>query len=225
MSLILALDTTTNLCACAVSRGGELLARISADIGKGHGEYVMGQMDDLLARAGVSIGEIDRLGVGCGPGSFTGIRVGVALVRGLALALEVPAIGISRFAAIQYLVPRKLRPLTIILRGYGGVLYAQHFDAAGCPISEPFQGAVEEIAACLLPQSILSGAGAVQVAEIVKVQTGLAPLVVEVDPLDEIEAIAALTAKAPLDALRPPVPLYLRAPDAKPQVNFALPRQ
>jgi len=229
MGLVLALDTTTNLCSCALSRRGEVLARARADVGKGHGEYVMGQMDGLLARAGFSIGDIQRLGIGCGPGSFTGIRVGVALARGLALALEVPAVGVSRFAAIHYLVSVKLypelQPLTIVLRGYGGVFYVQNFDGTGCPLALPFQATAQEIAATFLPQAVLSGTGATQVAEIIQRQKNIAPLVIDVDQGDEIEAIAALTAQVSPDELRPPVPLYLRAPDAKPQMNFALPRQ
>jgi len=192
----------------------------------------MGQIENLLGSAGVCVDEIARLGVGCGPGSFTGIRVGVAVVRGLALALNVPAVGVSRFAAIHYLARAYSSatdlmdcPITIVLQGFGEICYAQHFDKLGREASVPFQGSAEVIAASLPEGGGLAGSGAAVVAEIYQANTSLILPIIDVNLLDEIDAIALLAADACLDELTSPSPLYLRAPDAKPQINFSLPRQ
>jgi len=227
MSLILALDTATSRCGCALMAGQHVLARVGADIGKGHAEVLMGQIEDLFDAAGVAVGDVTRIGVSCGPGSFTGIRVGVAVARGLALALAVPALGISRFAATDHLV-RRVSPgnaSTIVLPAFGDVLYAQHFDAEGRPMGEAFQATMMAMVAALPDGHVLSGTAAADMTQAIAAGTGRLPRIVEVDPRDEIDAIAALARDAVEGRFMPPVPLYLRAPDAKPQTNFALPRR
>ena len=100
--MILAIDTASTLCAACVwnTDAGRELGRCVEDIGKGHAERLMGVIDIALAQAGITYADITAIAVSVGPGSFTGIRVGVSAARGLALALNVPAHGVTTLSAI-----------------------------------------------------------------------------------------------------------------------------
>ena len=94
---LLALDCAQRLCAVALydADSREVLARRDPEIGRGHAELLPALVDEVLAEAGLAFSDIDRLAVTIGPGSFAGIRVGVAYARGLALALKIPVVGVS----------------------------------------------------------------------------------------------------------------------------------
>src|SRR5437763_14445779 len=93
--LILAFDTATEIATSALVADGEVLGeRISRAV------TLLEDVDALLRRGGARADEIDALAVGIGPGSFTGVRVGLATARGLALALDLPVAGVSTLAAL-----------------------------------------------------------------------------------------------------------------------------
>ena len=100
--IVLAIDTAGTGCFAAVydDSTDTLLASAGADIGRGHAELLMGFIDQALAKSGKVLADIGRIAVTVGPGSFTGIRVGVAAARGFALALGVPAVGVTTLSAI-----------------------------------------------------------------------------------------------------------------------------
>src|SRR5690242_6358756 len=100
--ILLAIDTAANLCAASVhdSAADRELGREVLDIGKGHAERLMGVIGSALGQAGVGYRDLERIGVAVGPGSFTGVRVGVAASRGLALALGIAAVGVDTLEAI-----------------------------------------------------------------------------------------------------------------------------
>ncbi len=98
--LTLGFDTSAAHCAAALLQGDEILAATAEDMGRGQAENLMPLIEDMLSGADVTWADLDRIGVGIGPGNFTGIRISVSAARGLALALDIPAIGVSTFEAI-----------------------------------------------------------------------------------------------------------------------------
>ncbi|NOQ81778.1 MAG: tRNA (adenosine(37)-N6)-threonylcarbamoyltransferase complex dimerization subunit type 1 TsaB [Methylophaga sp.] len=96
---ILALDTCTESCSAALLYQGELFERVEMTQ-RGHSDLILGMMDELFQQAGTSVSGIDAVAFGRGPGSFTGVRVGVGVAQGIAFARNVPVIPISTLAAV-----------------------------------------------------------------------------------------------------------------------------
>lgn len=99
---------------------------------RGHAERLFPMIEDVLAEAGIGFGDLTRVAVCTGPGSFTGLRVGVAAARGLALGCGIPAVGITRFEAVHQ--PGESR---VDLPGRGGEVHVQDFDPDGTPEGLP----------------------------------------------------------------------------------------
>ena len=92
---VLALDTTGPDCSCALVRDGAVLALRSERIGRGHAERLAPMVEEVLAEAGCSPADIDRVAVCTGPGSFTGLRVALSFAKGFALPRDLPVVGIN----------------------------------------------------------------------------------------------------------------------------------
>ena len=127
--MILGIDTSAGQCAIALVDGARTWTR-AEEMTRGHAERLFPMIEDLLAEAGAGAADLSRVAVCTGPGSFTGLRVGVAAARGLALGCGIPAIGVTRFEALAG--PGTTR---IALPGRGGQIYVQDF-VAGQPSSE-----------------------------------------------------------------------------------------
>ncbi|ARE38735.1 TsaB protein, required for threonylcarbamoyladenosine (t(6)A) formation in tRNA [Rhodovulum sp. P5] len=92
---VLAFDTSAAHCAAALLRDGKIIAAAHVEMGRGQAEHLLPMLEDILAENSLRWADIGRIGVGIGPGNFTGIRISVAAARGLSLGLAVPAIGVS----------------------------------------------------------------------------------------------------------------------------------
>jgi len=121
-ALVLGFDTSAAHCAAALLCGEQVLAVRAAEMGRGQAEHLMPLLQDILAEAGVTWADLDRIGVGVGPGNFTGIRISVSAARGLALALNIPALGVSGFEAVAQANPE---PHIAVLPGPRGMCYVQ----------------------------------------------------------------------------------------------------
>lgn len=97
---VLGFDTSGNWCCAALALGDAVLAARTEAMSHGQGERLVVLLEELLAEAGLRWSDLGALGVGVGPGNFTGIRISVAAARGLALGLGIPAIGVNRFDAL-----------------------------------------------------------------------------------------------------------------------------
>lgn len=100
MAVILSLETSTPVCSIALHRSGALIGEQSMDVPGAHSEKLMGMIDNLLKEHRLSISEIDAIAISEGPGSYTGLRIGTSVAKGLAFAREIPLIAISTLAAL-----------------------------------------------------------------------------------------------------------------------------
>ena len=100
--LILGLESSAKAASVALCRDGELIAQYSQYSGLTHSRTLLPMAEDLLRNTETRLDDVDAVAVACGPGSFTGIRIGVAAVKGLCWAAEKPAIGVSTLAAMAW---------------------------------------------------------------------------------------------------------------------------
>jgi len=96
---LLALDTATEACSVALSYDG-MTAQRWLEAPREHGERLLGLVDEVLAEAGIEPGDLDGLAFGCGPGAFTGVRMGTGVIQGIAYALDRPVVRVSTLAAL-----------------------------------------------------------------------------------------------------------------------------
>ena len=206
---LLALDTCLGACSVAVCADGVALAAASEAMTRGHQERLAPMTREVMATAGLAFAQLDRIAVTVGPGSFTGLRVGLAFAKGLALALDRPCVGISVLEAMG-----RGRPgfAAACIDAHRGQIYLQVFidgHAAMAPDVLPV-----ETAAARLIELYAGGPAALVGSGALLLQAALPQAAAEPDALPDPIAIAALAvaARAPLAS---PRPLYLRAPDAK----------
>ncbi|MEE9453176.1 MAG: tRNA (adenosine(37)-N6)-threonylcarbamoyltransferase complex dimerization subunit type 1 TsaB [Paracoccaceae bacterium] len=122
--LILAFDTSAAHCAVALLKGNESLSHATQDMIKGQSECLMPMLENTLKTTGHTWQDLDLIAVGTGPGNFTGVRIAVATARGLALALEVRALGVSTFEALAYGTKGAFR---VVLDGRRDQVFVQDF--------------------------------------------------------------------------------------------------
>ncbi|WP_420406632.1 tRNA (adenosine(37)-N6)-threonylcarbamoyltransferase complex dimerization subunit type 1 TsaB [Hoeflea sp.] len=221
--LTLAIDCSAVLCAVAVHESGEdrVLAEQTPAIGRGHAERLPGIVEAVMQDAGLQFSRIDRIGVTIGPGSFAGIRVGVAFARGLALTLGIRAVGVGSLDAMA--VPaarRRERSVMAVLDARRDRLWALVASANG-DILHPGAELAPETAADLAAETgcdVLGSGGAILAA----IRPGLSTTVIGDAVTPEIGDVARMAAQLDPEA-NSPEPLYLREADAKPQAGFALP--
>lgn len=219
--ILLAIDTSASLCAAAIFDGGRELGRAVEDIGKGHAERLIAVIDHALAAAGKSYADLDMVAVAVGPGSFTGIRVGVATARGLALALKIPAIGVNNLEAVAA-ATRCDHPqaaiMTAFVSGRGDIQAAVYDPFANLVYDPAIMNADAATRIAADNHAVIAGSAGPLLA-----QLNPALKVAKPDVTADIAVYARLAAAKPVDGSRPK-PLYLREPDAKPQAGFVLPR-
>jgi len=224
--LVLALDTASVFCSAAIAEDGRILAARQDNIGKGHAEHIVPQMAALMRETGKEFSRLDRIGVNIGPGSFTGIRIGVAAARALALALAKPAVGISAFAALRAQAlakaekPAETAVYTVLQAPQGG-FYWQYFAAGGAALP-PQSGAAADIAAFMrhqpaaerpgghAPLSLLIGSGAAGLAALLPPPQAARLRLAGSAATADIAFFAAAAAAMPAGE-RAPAPLYMRA--------------
>lgn len=209
--IVLCFDTALDACSACLLDGDVVVAARSEPMPRGHQERLAPLVDELMAEAGLAFSALDRIGVTVGPGSFTGLRVGMAFAKGLGFALGKSVAGIGTLEALAASNPSKgLKAAVIDARR--DQVYVQAFWGATAA-SYPEALSVADAAELLIkldpsgPAALIGSGG---------------PLLAEAFPKAALDrrsgadpvALARLVAAA-VEPSGPPAPLYLRAPDAK----------
>jgi tRNA threonylcarbamoyladenosine biosynthesis protein TsaB len=225
---VLAIDTALEACSAAVldtERGG-ILASESIPMLRGHAEALLPLVSRVMNEAGLEFGALDRIAVTVGPGSFTGLRVGVSAARGIAVAAGKPAVGLTTLAAFAapYIAVDDVTPLVAAIDARNDQVYMQMFGAGGRSLIQPrLAGLREAVRDAAGGRARLVGSAAAMMADAWPA-TVQPPPVVDAARAPIIDWVAHLGAAA-AQALSLPKPLYLRAPDARPQDAAHLPRR
>jgi tRNA threonylcarbamoyladenosine biosynthesis protein TsaB len=223
---VLAIDTALAACSAAILDQGGILAGESLPMTRGHAEALMPLLSRVTAESHTTFRDLDRVVVTTGPGSFTGLRVGIAAARGIALAINKPAVGLSTLSAYAapYLADDDDAPIVVAIDARHSHVYLQVFATGGRTVTGPKLAPLSEAvrAAALAPSRIV-GSAAQLVADGLAV-TDAAPLQVDAAGAPDIEWVARMGAALP-QGRSPPKPQYLRAPDAQPQNAAQLPRR
>lgn len=196
---VLAFDTSAAHCAAALLSGSRLLRSEMREMVKGQAEALMPMLESMLSDAGLSWKDLSALGVGIGPGNFTGIRIAVSAARGLALGLEIPAVGVSSMEALA--------------EGHEGPCIALTDARRGAVYAQGFQG-VALAAQHLTASEFTDLQHTFQTVPLIAAHPLDAPTRSPAMPI--AEAIARIAERRAVPDLAPPAPLYLRPADAAP---------
>lgn len=210
---ILSLDTAMAACSAAVIDTQQPLPLAAAfrPMERGHAEALPPMVAEVMRIAGLHFSEIDRIIVTTGPGTFTGVRIGLAFARGLGLSRGTPVIGIDSLSAIAA-NERAQSPLLVVCDARNEEVYAACFDAARNVAKLPHVTTASGAAALAPAGSIVIGSAAAAVVA----ASGRSDLALSLaGDLPIAERFAAMAVACQPDDM--PSPLYLRAPDAKPQ--------
>ena len=224
---VLAIDTALEACSAALLDTGEaiMLASESLPMVRGHAEALMPLIADLMERARCEFADLDRVAVTVGPGSFTGLRVGISAARGIALAASKPVVGLTTLAALAapHIAEDDTVPIAAAIDARHDQVYLQVFAPGGRSVVAPRIIPLHDAArlAAIGPTRLVGSAAA---AMAIAWPKGEAPSLVEERRAPDIEWVARLGAAA-AEGQFPAKPLYLRAPDAQPQDAARLPRR
>jgi tRNA threonylcarbamoyladenosine biosynthesis protein TsaB len=225
---VLAIDCALDACSAAVfdSDPGTTIASQSRMMARGHAEALMPLIARVMDEAEVEFRELDRIAVTVGPGSFTGLRVGISAARGIALAAAKPAIGLTTLAALAapHIAEDDTTPVVAVIDARHGHVYMQVFGPGGRTLLAPRITPLREAArAATSGPARIVGSAADLVAQSWP-RGEPPPALVDQRGAPDIAWIARLGAIA-APAEGPPKPLYLRAPDAQPQGAARLQRR
>jgi tRNA threonylcarbamoyladenosine biosynthesis protein TsaB len=224
---VLAIDTALAACAAAVldpERG--IVASESLPMVRGHAEALIPLIARVMKQAGIKFSDVDRIAVTAGPGSFTGVRVGLAAARGFGVATGVPVVGVSTLAvyAAPFLAGNGKAPVVAAIDARHDHVFLQVFGPGGQTLVSPRLAQLNDaIRAASDAPACLVGSAARAVADGLS-KDAAPPRAVDPREAPDIVWVAQIGAVTP-QAKSAPHPQYLRAPDAQPQNAAQLPRR
>lgn len=217
--VILALDTTTRAGSSALMRGAELVDVQASDVVRPQAERLPAELMALLDRHGLELPHVDVYAVATGPGSFTGLRIGIATMQGLALAQDKPLIGISGLDALAWTAARESRGhvarVATWVDAWRGEVYAALYEN-GAEVMPPTVNAPSHLLRRLTAATLFIGDGAATYADLITAAGGRVadpaapPIAGAIASLAAREAAAGRSPRP--HAIRP---LYVRRPDAE----------
>ena len=148
MALILCIETGTDICSVGLSRDGELVSLRESDEGRDHAKRVGVFVDELLRETGIAPDELDAIAVGMGPGSYTGLRIGVSFAKGICYGLQIPLVAVGSLDALAEVAIEDNEAGILDVKDWNDAVlcpmvdarrmevYTRLFNAAGEPLSE-----------------------------------------------------------------------------------------
>ena len=223
MPSILALDSSTAACSVALWRDGGVAARRFEILGRGHAENLLPMIEMVMAEGGQVPEDLDLVAVTTGPGAFTGLRLGLATARGLAVALGIPCFGCTTMETMAAAVQAAAgEAIVTVLDSKRGDFYVQAFDAAGAALLAAAVATPDGLAAMLaeaVPERRCVLAGDVQEAAAGLLEAAGWRLRLSEARAPDAAVLAGLAARrfrsGPFSPGMP-APLYLRPADATP---------
>jgi tRNA threonylcarbamoyladenosine biosynthesis protein TsaB len=220
--LILAIDTALDACAACVldTDAGQPIAQESLAMKRGHAEALMPLIARVIKASGIGFAALDRIAVTTGPGSFTGLRVGLSAARGIGLAANKPVVGVTTLTAYAApVVSQNAEPAVVsAIDARHDQVYFQVVGGNGGSLMQPRIAPIEEaLGASRFGALHLVGNAAKILADRWPAQAA-PPVKVDAQPAPEIVWVAWLGAAVSPNTA-PARPFYLRAPDAKPQTE------
>ena len=221
--LILAIDTALDACAACVldTNAARLIAQESQAMKRGHAEALMPLIGRVIGQAGIAFAALDRIAVTTGPGSFTGLRVGLSAARGIGLAADKPVVGLSTLTA--YAAPvvgqNAAQPVVSAIDARHDQVYFQVVSGDGGSLMRPRVAPIEEALGAAQFGAVHLVGNAAQILADRWPADALPPFKVDPQPAPDIAWLAWLGAAVSPD-IAPARPYYLRAPDAKPQKDL-----
>lgn len=218
---ILALDTASQSCGAALMADGRVICEICVVHGDTHSRYAMAVIDEILRLAGWEITEVEGFAVTTGPGSFTGLRIGLSTVKGLAMAAGRPVVGVSSLEALAYpfsVTGKLICPMLDARRREVYAAFYRHVDGRLTCVSGPFAESAANVLAAVEEPCVLTGDGALAYRDVITRMLG--PFAVYADAhhirASSLGHIAAKRFSAgQADDPARLEPLYLRASDAE----------
>ncbi len=221
----LALDCATACCSVALLSDGVIAAAQVATMARGHAEALMPMVEMVLSDAGAAYCDLDLLAVTVGPGAFTGLRIGLAAARGIALAAKLPIVGVTTLEALAYQGAASEPATTTVMAVLDtkrGDFYAQIFGADGAPLCEP-QVATGDVLCGLVSVGpvLVAGDGAEAASDYLRA-AGIAARVAVAARHPDAATVAMIAQGRWQPGTTPttPAPLYLRAAStSRPKIN------
>ena len=218
---LLTIDTSTSTCSVALTIGERLVSEFLLDLERTLSARLLRSVDATLREAGLSVSDLDGIGVALGPGSFTGLRIGAATVKGLALAAGKPVTGFSSLAMLAMNLPWAAYPVCPMFDAKKREVYSALYDCQDLPMPV--------IADCVVPPgdflerlegvTIFVGEGAIAYRELIIARLGIRPCLPLHPPIGPTPLMGRSARGAfergeaiPLAAL---VPRYIRASEAE----------
>lgn len=191
---LLGIDTSGPRLQLALQTNG-VTKTLVEPVARGHAEILFDRLSSFLAQNALDYPDLTRIVVTTGPGSFTGLRIGISAARGLALALDIDVVGVPNLLAIS--LAASTGPLNVVVDAKRNQAYVQKFMGPGQPTSQPM---------------VLSTSEAQKLGGVPQNRTIF-------DPVVDITLLVEFAASVDPQQF-PPEPTYVRAPDAKPQTKM-----
>ena len=224
---VLAIDTALEACSAAMlDTENGVLASESRLMARGHAEALMPLIAKVMGQASTAFSDLDRIAVTTGPGSFTGLRVGISAARGIALASDKPAFGLTTLAAFAapYIAADDTISLAVAIDARHEHVYLQLFGPGGRTLVAPRIASIRDaVRIAANGKTRLVGTAARMLAAAWP-SNEPPPALIEEQKAPDITWVARLGAVAN-GSPGTVKPLYLRAPDAQPQAAARLPRR